>query len=121
MGVSNTLLRAQRRAAAAAAGPAAGTAGQNLDLALLLADGAKGGAADPAYEGHAPIGMWAAAAWDTWLPDAMMLRMVADAQLALASAARPWAVVRGPGAAFVASAARLGWTIHDAFSLTTDD
>ncbi len=43
MGVSNTLLRAQRRAAAAAAGPATGTAGQNLDLALLLADGANGG------------------------------------------------------------------------------
>ncbi len=51
----------------------------------------------------------------------MMLRMVADAQVRLATAGRPWAVVRGPAAAFVASAARLGWTVHDAFSVTTDD
>ena len=121
-GVSNTLLRAQRRAAAAASAPAAGTAGQNLDLALLLADGARKGAADPAFEAHvAPIGMWAAAAWGSWVPDAMLLKLVGRAQLRLASAARPWAVVRGPAAAFVASAARLGWTVHDAFSLTTDD
>ena len=44
------MLRAQRRAAAAASAPAIGAAGQNLDLALLLADGTRAVAADPAFE-----------------------------------------------------------------------
>ena len=34
---------------------------------------------------------------------------------------RPWAHCTGPGAAFVLSAARLRWTVHDAFTVTMDD
>jgi hypothetical protein len=64
---------------------------------------------------------WAIAAWETWLPRGALLRLAAEAKRTLAAAPNVWAAVRGPGAAFVASAARLGWTVHDAFSVTTDD
>ena len=43
------------------------------------------------------------------------------AELARLRVARnPWAVARGPAAAFILSAARLGWTPKDARILTTD-
>ena len=38
LGVSNSLLRDQRRTAAGIAAPVSGTGGQDLDLALMLAD-----------------------------------------------------------------------------------
>ena len=41
MGVPCGLLRAQRQTAAAAAAPGAGAGGQNLDLAMVVADGSK--------------------------------------------------------------------------------
>ena len=65
LGVATSVLLSQRRAAAAAAAPSSGTAGQNLDLALILADGSRSGRADPAYEAHkGPIGKWANAVWE---------------------------------------------------------
>ena len=121
MGVSDAMLLGQRRAAMAASAPAAGTAGQQLDLALMLADASRKGQADPAYQAHLdPIGAWADAVWEEWLPGPCLLRLTGQAKVKLAAARRQWAVVRGPAAAFVASAARLGWTVHDAFSVTTD-
>jgi hypothetical protein len=119
LGVSSSLLVAQRRAAAACV--VATAAGGDLDLTLILAD-EKGSAADPAFPAHTePIVHWAIAAWETWLPRGALLRLAAEAKRNLAAAPNVWAAVRGPGAAFVASAARLGWTVHDAFSVTTDD
>jgi hypothetical protein len=118
LGVSDSLLLAQRRAAAACV--VSSVAGGDLDLTLIFAD-EKGNAADPAFPAHTePILYWAIAAWESWLNRGAMLRLVAEAKRALASAPNVWAAVRGPGAAFVATAARLGWTVHDAFSLTTD-
>ena len=56
-GVAPSIFLRQRRAAAAAAAPASGTCGQDLDLALLIADGGPKGRADPAYDAHLlPIG-----------------------------------------------------------------
>ena len=51
-GVPDGLLRGQRQTVAAITAPGAGTGGQNLDLALVLADGSKNGRADPAYDAH---------------------------------------------------------------------
>lgn len=120
-GVSPSMLLQQRRAVAAAAAPAAGTAGQHLDMALMLADGSAKGRVDPAFEAHAqPIGHWAQAVWNQWLPRSALLRLTADAKARLTRAAHPWQVVRGPAAAFVCSAARLNWTVHDALNVTTD-
>ena len=61
-GVSDTMLHGQRAAAAKAAAPAAGTCGQNLDLALVMADASNNGRADPAFDAHKiPIATWALA------------------------------------------------------------
>ncbi|HUU60977.1 MAG TPA: reverse transcriptase domain-containing protein, partial [Acidimicrobiia bacterium] len=121
-GVSPYMLLRQRRAASAASAPGSGLCGQNLDLALVLADGSATGRADPAYTAHSdPIGQWATAAWEQWIPAGAMLRLAAAALVKLAKARNPWHCCTGPGAGFVATAARLGWTIHDAFSVTTDD
>ena len=69
MGGSCSLLCDQRRAAARAAAPAAGTCGQSLNLALVIADGSDTGRADPAYDAHMlPVGEWSLAVWEKWLP-----------------------------------------------------
>ena len=62
LGVSNSMLRCQRRAVAAVAAPASGCGGQNLDAALLVADGGPRSHVDPAYDAHPlSIGEWATA------------------------------------------------------------
>ena len=49
MGVSTSLLRTQRRAAAVAASPASGSGGRKMDTAFMIADGGPRGRADPAF------------------------------------------------------------------------
>ena len=121
-GVPPSLLDAQRRTAAAAAAPGAGTGGQNLDLALLIADGNGSGRADPAFDAHMiPIGEWAMAVWEEWLPTASLQRLVDDATLRLEHAKRPWASCYGPGASLVMTCKRLEWTVRDARHLVTHD
>ena len=62
MGVPCGLLRAQRQTVAAMAAPGAGTGGQNLDFARVLADESPKGQADPSYDAHGlPICGWAMA------------------------------------------------------------
>ena len=46
---------------------------------------------------------------------------IADAKSKLVKAPRPWAVATGPATVFVLTAARLGWTVHSATTVTTDD
>ena len=121
LGVPCGMLNSQRSAAAAAAAPGAGTGGQNLDLALLMADGSKTGRADPAYDAHAlPIGEWAMAIWECWLPIRSLQRIVDDAVNRLNGAKNKWAVCYGPGAAMVMTCRRLGWTVRSATKLITD-
>ena len=121
VGVAPSTLLQQRRSAAAAAAPAVGICGQSLDLALIVADETGGGKADPAFAAHGgPIGEWAQAVWEHWLPIAALMRLTRSAKQRLARAKRPWSVVRGPAAAAVASAERLGWVVHDARRFTTD-
>ena len=56
------MLRGMRRIAAAIATPTSGTGGQNLDAALVLADGGPSGRADPKCDARLlPIGEWATA------------------------------------------------------------
>ena len=67
--VSDDMLRDMRRVAAAISCPATGTGGQNLDAALIVADGGPSGCADPAFDAHLlPIGEWAASVWNERLP-----------------------------------------------------
>lgn len=122
IGTSPALLLQQRRAVSHADALAGGMAGQNLDVALLLADGPASGKADQAYAAHDdPIHLWALAVWSSWMPRTRLQVMVVDAKVELAQAARPWAKVYGVAAGFVATASRLKWLVHDAFGLTTDE
>ena len=121
-GVAPATLLAQRRAAAAACAPAGGQCGQDLDLALILADGSATGRADPAFDAHLlPIGQWADAVWHRWLPLTAPQQTV-DVKLCVLPAVKSlWHHVRGPAAAMVASAWRLNWTVESATSLITDE
>ena len=108
-----------RRAAAGIIGGSA--AGKDPNI-VLIAECAQGGrAADPAYAVHVEtIGQWAEALWSDTVPTKLLHYSVGKAKRALLAANRPWAVVRGPAAATVATAARIGWTIVDATSAVTD-
>lgn len=120
-GTSPAMLLMQRRTVGRTTGPAAGAAGQNLNLAFMLADGSANGKAGPAYDAHLdPVVHWAQAVWYEWLPQSMLNRMVSDAGNRLARALRTWAVVTGPASALVATAGRLRWTAADALTLMTD-
>ena len=88
----------------------------------MLADSSGSGRADPAFDAHlAPIGHWAMACWENWSPRSILQRLVVRAKLRLSTAKSLWANVHGPAAAFVASALRLQWIIHDAFRITIDN
>ena len=117
-GVANAMLLNQRRAVAASyVSQGAG----DLDLTLAFADGTKSGRADPAFAAHEdPIGMWAEAVWSQWLPRVALEKLAVAALGMIVEGAVAWAKVRGPAAAFVASALRLGWRVSDAFNLVTD-
>ena len=52
LGVSCSMLSGQRRAVAAVVAPASGCGGQNLDAALLVADGGPRSCVDPAYDAY---------------------------------------------------------------------
>ena len=120
-GVSNTLLQSQRRAVAAAVAPQDGTGGQQLDLALMLADGSAKGNADPAFDAHVmPIGDWARAVWEERLPRSTLNRLAAQAKLKLVRARNVWSKVTGPGTVLVATCARIQWVVIDGTLLRTD-
>jgi hypothetical protein len=109
MGVPDHLLRDQRRAVAAAVALEPGSGGQQLDLALLLADGGPRGSADPAFDAHIlPLSYWAVAVWEERLPRASLERMIARAKLSIGESKRVWHVVHGPAAALVVTCSRIG-------------
>ena len=121
LGVSCSFLKAQRQVVAAAVSPGAGTGGQNMDLALMLADGGTKGRADPAFDAHLiPIGDWAKAVWEGWTPTKILDRMVSHARRNLEAASNKWAVVYEPAAALLLTCKRIGWDVLEAASLKTD-
>ena len=118
-GVSSSVLLARRRLVAAAV--AAPAKGRDLDITLTLADDTDKQEADPAFNAHAaPITMWSEAVWKSWCPTAMLSLAFKRARLALSAARRPWAVVRGPAAATLASVERLGWIMPNVTTFVTD-
>ena len=62
LGVPPSTLLLQRLAAAPAAHPGESMCGQDLDLALILADGSAKGMADPAFVAHT-LGQWDIGRW----------------------------------------------------------
>ena len=70
LAVSPTMLLHQRRAVTAAAAPKSGLGGQQMEVALMIADGSKKGRADPAFHAHIDVVQhWAQAIWNGWLPE----------------------------------------------------
>ena len=122
LGVSNSLLRDQRRVCAAAAGPTSGRGGENLDVALVLADGSAKGLADPAFDAHIlPVGEWASAVWESWLPVISLERLIKHGKHRLSKTKKVWAVCYGPAAAYIATCQRLRWTVVSATKVVTDE
>ena len=121
-GVPPSTLLQFRRICATIQAPVSGCSGQDIDLALMVADGSATGMADPAFSAHLiPIGTWSSAIWEKWLPLPTLEGSIAEAKCKAVKAPRPWAVATGPAAVFVLTAARLEWTVHGATSATTDD
>ena len=119
-GVSDKLLLRQRRAVAAAVTRSSG--GGDLDVTLALADGSSHGRVDPAYEAHCqPIFFWAMAVWHEWMTRPELSKLMSVARARLATAKNRWAKVRGPAAAYVATAIRIGWCVQGPLNVTTDD
>ena len=59
-GVAPSMLTAQRRSVNAAAAPQSGLGGQELEFAMMIADGSKTGKADPAFEARSSVAQhWA--------------------------------------------------------------
>jgi len=101
--------------------PGAGTGGQNLDLALVLADGGPAGEADPAFDAHGlPIGDWSMAVWESWEAVNLMQKVITKAKLVMRDAKNRWAKSKGPGAAYLLTCQRLGWVVVDATLVRTD-
>ena len=64
MGVSPSLLRGQRTTASVMMAPASGSGGQEMEIAMILADGGPKGMADPEFPAHiATMGHWSMAIW----------------------------------------------------------
>ena len=119
IGVSCTMLQAQRRAVAAAY--SRGGSPGDLDLTLAMADGSARGRADPAFAAHVDVlGMYADAVWGHWLPHVALDGLLAQATAAAAGRASPWATVRGPIGAALATANRIGWKVASGTSLIDD-
>ena len=119
LGIADYPLMQLRRRAAGLVGGAA--MGKNPNMTLVCADAKLGDRADPAFVAHADVVVsWALAVWDGLLPIEVMQKSIRKAKVALVSAKRQWAVVKGPAAALVATVARLGWTVVDATLAFTD-
>ena len=89
IGISDSLLHAQRTAAAKAAAPPAGSCGEDLDLALIIADASATGRADPAFDAHKILtATWALAVWEAWLPPEVLTQLFNAAIFALKAAKR---------------------------------
>ena len=74
----------------------------------------------PADAHRVPIATWALAVLETWLLIPMVDQMMTSAIPTLRSAKLVGAVVKGPAAAVVATAARIGWQILNATQILTD-
>ena len=102
----------------------------------MAKDGVRG-RLDPAFDAHVkPIAAWATAWWEDWRSPEQLTQAFRDADAALrrsststssssnssstAAEQSLWHKVKGPTAAAILSAARLGWHFQGPHSLTTD-
>ena len=118
LGVSDSLLLAQRRAVAAAA--CINHCGADLNVSLVIADDWNGHSADPAFEAHAGVAiMWSLAIFEHWV-DIEDARFLIASTLKRLAGKMTWARVFGPAAAIIVTLKRIGWTVHSATEWISD-
>ena len=121
-GISDTALRQLRCMVNHAAGTATG--GGNFEEELMARD-ALHGRLDPAFDAHAkPIAAWATAWWNNWRSHQQLEASFSRAHNDLQGCqhhSQLWQRVRGPTAAAIATASRIGWHFASARILHTDD
>jgi hypothetical protein len=118
-GISDSMLDKQRSAIATAV--SAHGCGKNKVMSLWLHD-CTGNRTDPKFHAHEmPIATYAKAIWDEWLPRDLFESAHANATRMLADSKNGWNAVKGPFAAAIKSACRIGWSFNSAFELVTDD
>ena len=89
---------------------------------MTIADGSAKGQADPAFDAHMlPIGEWANAVWEEWLPERSLERLIHYGSTRLVRAKKIWYGCYGPAAAFIATCKRLRWTVKGASKVVTDE
>ena len=119
MGVSGFMLLQQRRAAAACLNLANRSA--NIDITLMLADETRDGRADPAFQAHiGVIGMWALAIWEKWHSRLLVWKSFQYCVRLLNNKGAKWALAKGPVAAMILTAKRLGWKTPSPYRMVTD-
>ena len=118
LGVSDSLLLAQRRAVGAAA--CTNHCGAELNISLVIADDWNGHSADPAFEAHMGVAlMWSLAIFDHRVN-------IEDAHFLIASTLNrlagktTWAKVFGPAAAIIVTLRCIGWSVLSATEWETD-
>ena len=81
----------------------------------------KGTRTDPTYPAHEmPIHMYATAWWESWVPRDIMEHAHEKTAAAFESAKFAWNAAKGPFAATILSARRIGWSFKSASVLVTD-
>ena len=86
--------------------------GKSATMVLMMA----GNEPDLVFDSLAPVIALTHAVWDGWMSLATMAKCVRTAQLEQREHALPWAAVKGPFGAGVATLARMQWTPeHDPF------
>ena len=117
-GVADSMLKTQRSLAARTA--SAPGAGKNPTIANWIQD-CKGTTTNPAFSAHeSPLHMYATAWWEDWIPRDVLTNAHDAAATALTSSKFAWNAAKGPFAATILSARRLGWTFKDAETISTD-
>ena len=122
-GIADSKLTSLRRMINNAAGTPTG--GGHFETELF-AKGALVGRLDPAFDAHAkPLATWATAWWDGWrsphqLADAFH-RANDDVRRQSPRNANLWNRVKGPTAAAILTASRIGWYFSSPCHLHTDD
>lgn len=121
-GVSPTMLHTLWVTVATMISSPSGKAGQNLDLASMLADTTATGQTDPPFVAHViPLQTFAKAVFHQSAPLRMIASLVAQQPAKQLAAAAPWRHATGPVGAAIATAARIGWRIQDAITMITHD
>ena len=101
--------------------PREGLGGQELEMAMMIADGSKTGRADPAFPAHTNVvHHWALVVWNEWVPTPTLQVCLNYARTRTDRAKQPWSAANGPASALLLTVKRVGWEVVSATELISD-